>query len=192
MDANGCFLGLRPSSVQLATSLAQHPLVLGHGFGHATVGLLHGFSSGLGRFRSGVRDETLGGRLGLRSDLGGRLPGGGEHPGGLLAEDLQQHRLVRLFGQAEASLRPLGPLPQLGALSLQALQQGRDLVQEGADLLLLVATTRDLEVVTGDGGAVEGIGHGRLMLRPPPGAGADAALARGPTGPRGGLRRGRP
>ena len=50
-----------------------------------------------------------------------------------------------LAGHAEAGLGPLGPLPQLVPLALEALDQGGDLVQEGPHLLLLVPSAAHRE-----------------------------------------------
>ena len=41
------------------------------------------------------------------------LAGRGEDPGGLLAEDLEEHGFVGLARQAEPGLGPLGPLAEL-------------------------------------------------------------------------------
>jgi len=88
---------------------------------------------------------------------------------GPFLEDLQQHRFVRAVGQPQAGLCPLGPLAEQRRLPLEALDQGRDLVQVAPHLLLLVAAAGDLERVARDVVAVGGIGHANPDGRTDPG-----------------------
>ena len=176
-DAGRGLLRLCAPALELGARGGQHRLALGGGLGQAPVRVPHRLGASLGGLGGGVADDALRGQLGLGADLGRRLAGGREHARGLLAEDLEQHRLVWLVRQTEPRLGALRPLPQLGRLAMEAVEQRRDLVQEGPHLLLLVAAAGDLEGAAGDGVAVERVGHGAPMLRPTLAVSVDALAA---------------
>ena len=149
----------------------EQRIALGDRLGAAPIGLLDRLGLHLGGLGGGVTDDPLGGGVGLGADLRRGLAGGGEDARGLLAEDLDEHGVVGVGGHAQAGLGPLGPLAQLAAFALEALDEGRHLVQEGPHLLLLVAPPAHREGVASDVVAVERVGHGTPMLGPTPGCG---------------------
>ena len=85
--------------------------MLGGGFGQPALGVADRLGPGLGGLEGGVGDDPLGGGLGLGADLAGRVASRGEHAGGLLAEHLEQHRLVGAVGEPEAAPRLARPAP---------------------------------------------------------------------------------
>ena len=182
-------LGLPP--VELGAGFGDQRVVLGGGLGQAALGVAHRLGPGLGRLEGGVGDDPLGGRLGLGADLAGGLASRREHPGGLLAEDLEEHRLVGAVGQTEPRLGSLGPLPELPHLALQPLDEGLDLVEVAPHLLLLVAAAGHLEGAAGDVVAVGGIGHGIPMVGPVRGAWTRTASVVGSGDARSGQQRSR-
>ena len=141
---------------------------------HPSIGASHGRRSGLRRVEGCVGHDALGVRLGLGSDLGGRLPCRGEHARRLCAESLQQQGLVGLTGLGRLRLGPLRPHTQLEDIALEPFDQRRHLVQEPAHLLLLVAPPSHLERASRDVVALETVSHGVPMLGPPPPRSADA------------------
>src|SRR3546814_15585399 len=106
-------------------------------------------------------------RSGLAPDLAGRLPRRGEHPGGLLAEELEHRLLVGVLGHVEPCLRPLGPPPAVALPAPELVDEGLDLVPDRPHLLLVSALAHPLEVAPGDvvrrGG---GLDHGPSLVLP--------------------------
>ncbi len=180
-------LPLGPLPLDLGLRLAAQRVGLGQDLGPLGRRLGLGLLDDGAGFRLRLAHHAGGGLLGLGADVGRRRPGRVEHPGGLLAQDLDQPVLVELLGAGGPLLGPLGPLPLVRLAALQPPDQLRDLVEERPDLLRVVALADRRELPAGDARRVVGRlrrhgGHGmtrrRLALRVDPGAAERGERAR--------------
>jgi hypothetical protein len=116
----------------------------------------------------GLADEAGGRLLGLGADVAAGFAGGVEHPGRLLAQELDQAVLVEPLGQLGPALGPLGPLPLVGLAPLEPADHVGQLVQEGAHLGGVVPLAHGRELPAGDARGIEGRlgGHGHRWYDP--------------------------
>ena len=116
----------------------------------------------------GLADHAGRRLLGLGADAGRGVPGGLEHPGGLLAQQLDQPVLVELLGEMGPVLGPFGPFVLVGLLALDAAQDLGELVEVRTHLGRVVALADGRELPAGDARRIErGLGrHGPAWYDP--------------------------